>query len=261
MSDAIYYGAHSLTIGDKHTWRDWHLIPVERPEFADAEPKFTYIEVPGSDGELDASEALAGRLLFNMREGQFQFYVDNDHEPWVQLYGRIKRYLQGRQLKAVLDDDPLWYYEGRFWCTDASQDGIHMKITINYKVKAYKYKLYTSIEDVPWDPLTLDDVVPLYLTKDIHLEGETIVELPARAIGRAAVIPRFIVEIGADNPDGSIDLELTNPELKISRARSLAAGSTTDPGFILSGQNDDNVCRLKFSGNGKVSIEYRSGEL
>lgn len=261
MSDAIYYGAHSLTIGDKHTWRDWHLIPVSRPEFADAEPKFTYIEVPGADDELDASEALAGRLLFNMREGQLQFYVDNDHEPWVQLYKRIKRYLQGRTLKAVLDDDPMWYYEGRFWCADPIQDGIHMKITINYKVKAYKYKLYTSTQDVPWDPLTLDDVVPYSLVNGIKLEGETLVELPAEIVGRAAVIPTFNVEIAADNVDGSIDVTLVNPEMKINRSRSLTAGTTVDPGFILSGQNADNVCTLKFIGNGTVSIDYRSGEL
>lgn len=257
MSDAIYYGAHSLTIGDKHTWRDWHLIPVERPEFADAEPKFTFIDVPGADDELDASEALAGRLLFNMREGQFQFYVDNDHEPWRVLYGRIKRYLQGRSLKAVLDDDPLWYYEGRFWCTDPTQDGIHMKITINYKVKAYKYRLYTSTQDVPWDPLTLDDVVPLALVTNIPLEGETVVDLPARAIGRAAVIPTFIVE----TTDNDLEVALTNPELRINRTRALSNGSTIDPGFILSGQNDDNVCTLKFLGTGTVSIDYRSGEL
>ena len=256
MSDAIYSGAHSITIGDKHTWKDWHLMPVERPEFSDAEPKFVYIDVPGSDGELDASEALSGRLLFNMREGSFQFYVDNDHEPWVQLYSRIKKYLQGRYFKAVLDDDPLYYYEGRFWCGEPSQEGIHMKITINYKVKPYKYRKQTSIEDVGWDDLTLDDVVPLTVVTDIDLAGDTTVELSADVIGRAAVIPTFNVET-----DGEIELELTNPELGISRTRSLLNGSTSDPGFILSGQAEDNVCKLRFLGEGKVSIDYRSGEL
>lgn len=261
MSDAIYSGAHSITIGDKHTWKDWHLMPVERPEFSDAEPKFVYIDVPGSDGELDASEALSGRLLFNMREGSFQFYVDNDHEPWVQLYSRIKRYLQGRSLKAVLDDDPLYYYEGRFWCNEPAQDGIHMKITINYKVKAYKYRRQTSIEDVGWDDLTLDDVVPRTVVSDISLNGDTTVEIPAEIIGRAAVIPTFMVEIAEDNTDGSVDLEFVNPELGISRQRSLTNGTTTDPGFILSGQNEDNVCTLRFLNTGRVSINYRSGEL
>lgn len=258
MSTAIYFGAHSMTIGDKHTWKDWHLIPCNRPDFADAEPRLVYLEIPGADGELDASTALTGRVLYEMREGSFDFWVDNDRtEFWYQLYTKMKRYVQGRNLKVILDDDPLWYYEGRFWFSDPEQDNYNMKVTLNYKVKPYKYKRYNSVEDTPWDPLTLDDVVQKHALKDIAVYGDTTLDFPAELIGRAAVVPTFIVTTDSSG----LDITLTNPELNIKVDRSLSTGQTTDPNFIFSGVNDDNVCSLRVQGNGTISIQFVSGEL
>lgn len=258
MSTVTYFGAHSLKIGDKHTWKDWHLIPCKRPDFADAEPRFVYIEIPGADGELDASKALTGRVLFEMREGSFDFFVDNDRDSdWDHLYTSMKRYVQGRELKVVKTDDPLWYYIGRFWFSDPEQDNHNMKVTLNYKVKPYKYKNYDSLTDIPWDELTLDDVVQHYVFKDISVSGEQICTFPANVIGRAAVVPTFNVETDGEG----LSIRLDNPELSISVERSLSTGSTTDPNFIFSGVEDDNVCTLKVIGNGTLSIQFVSGEL
>lgn len=258
MSTVIYNGAHSLKIGDKHTWKDWHLIPCNRPDFADAEPRLVYIEIPGADGELDASTALTGRMLFEMREGSFDFIVDNDrNEKWDQLYTKMKRYVQGRELKVVKDDDPLWYYIGRFWFSDPEQEDYNMKVTLNYKVKPYKYKNYNSLEDIPWDVLTLDDVVQHYIFKDIKVSGERICEFPANVIGRAAVVPTFI----ATTDNDGLEITFKNPELGINVDRGLVTGSTTDPNFIFSGVNDDNVCTLTVRGNGTLSVQFISGEL
>ena len=258
MSTAIYFGAHSMTIGDKHTWKDWHLIPCNRPDFADAEPRLVYLEIPGADGELDASTALTGRVLYEMREGSFDFWVDNDRtESWYQLYTKMKRYVQGRSLRVILDDDPLWYYEGRFWFSDPEQDNYNMKVTLNYKVKPYKYKFKNSLEDVGWDDLTLDDVVQPYVFGDITVSGDITLEFSAELIGRAAVVPTFIVTTDSEG----LSVTLKNPELGIVVERSLSSGNTTDPNFILSGANDDNVCSLRVQGNGTMSIQFVSGEL
>lgn len=258
MSTVQYFGAHSLKIGDKHTWKDWHLIPCVRPDFADAEPRLVYIEIPGADGELDASTALTGRVLFEMREGNFEFWVDNERDSdWDHLYTKMKSYVQGRELKVVKEDDPLWCYIGRFWFSEPDQDETNMKVTLNYKVKPYKYKNYNSLDDIPWDDLTLDDVVQHYVFKDISVSGEMTCEFPADTIGRAAVVPAFIAETDGEG----LSIKLENPELMITAERSLTTGTTTDPNFILSGINDDNVCTLKVIGNGTLSIQFVSGEL
>ena len=132
-----------------------------------------------------------------------------------------------------------------------------MKVTLNYKVKPYKYKNYNSLDDIPWDDLTLDDVVQHYVFKDISVSGEMTCEFPADTIGRAAVVPAFIAETDGEG----LSIKLENPELMITAERSLTTGTTTDPNFILSGINDDNVCTLKVIGNGTLSIQFVSGEL
>jgi hypothetical protein len=258
MSQVTYFGAHSLKIGKMDTWKDWHLIPCSRPDFADAEPRLVFIEIPGADGEIDASKALSGRVLFEMREGSFEFWVDNERdEKWDQLYTRMKNYVQARELKVVKTDDPLWYYIGYFWFSDPTQDNTNMKVILNYKVKPYKYKNYDSLTDIPWDDLTLDDVVQHYVFKDISVSGERTCEFKANTIGRAAVVPTFIAETDGEG----LSIKLVNPELSISTERSLGNGKTTDPNFILSGINEENVCSLTISGNGKLSIQFVSGEL
>lgn len=258
MSQVTYFGAHSLKIGKMDTWEDWHLIPCSRPDFADAEPRLVFIEIPGADGEIDASKALSGRVLFEMREGTFEFWVDNERdEKWDQLYTKMKNYVQGRELKVIKTDDPLWYYIGYFWFSDPTQEDSIMKVTLNYKVKPYKYKNYDSLTDIPWDDLTLDDVVQHYVFKDITVSGERTCEFKANTIGRAAVVPTFIAETDGEG----LSIKLVNPELSISTERSLGNGKTTDPNFILSGINEENVCSLTVSGNGKLSIQFVSGEL
>lgn len=258
MGYAYYNGEHSITIGNQHTWNDWHLMPCERPNFSDAEPRLVFIEVPGADGKLDVSNALTGRVLYERREGSFEFYVDNDHvESWHNLYTKMKNYVQGRLLRAVLDDDPLWYYEGRFSFSEPTQDEYNMKVQLNYNVIPYKRKVYNSLEDIPWDSLTLDDVVQPYLFNNITINGELTMQVKANAIGHEAVVPTFIVDTDSEG----LTMSFTNPELKISEERSLTNGQTTDSSFILSGENPDNVCEFRFSGNGTVSIRFTSGEL
>ena len=161
------------------------------------------------------------------------------------------------ELKVVKEDDPLWYYIGRFWFSEPTQDNTNMKVTLNYKVKPYKYKNYDSLTDIPWDDLTLDDVVQHYVFKDISVSGERTCEFKANAIGRAAVVPTFIAETDGEG----LSIKLVNPELSISTERSLGNGKTTDPNFILSGINEENVCGLTVSGNGKLSIQFVSGEI
>ena len=205
MGYVYYNGEHSITIGDKHTWRDWHLIPCNRPDFVDAEPRFVYLEIPGADGKVDVSTALTGRMLYEMREGEFDFWVDNDRvESWHQLYAKIKRYIQGHDLRAILDDDPLWYYEGRFWFSDPEQDDYRMKVKLNYKVRPYKQRIVNSIEDVGWDDLTLDDVAQSYVFDNIAVSGDTTLEFNSELIGHAAVVPTFIASTDSEGALQSI---------------------------------------------------------
>lgn len=105
---------HSITIGDKNTWDDWHLIPTSRPLFNPPTVKSNLVEIPGGDGTLDLTTALTGRPTYNNRTGSWTFIVQNGFKDWSALYSEIMVYLHGQKFKAILEDDPAYYYEGRF---------------------------------------------------------------------------------------------------------------------------------------------------
>ena len=41
---------HSITIGDKNTWDDWHMIPVTPPVIAPPVEKTISLDVEGRNG-------------------------------------------------------------------------------------------------------------------------------------------------------------------------------------------------------------------
>ena len=57
---------HSITIGTKNTWDDWHLIPKSRPLVNPPSVKTNVVDIPGGDGALDLSTALSGRLQLHV---------------------------------------------------------------------------------------------------------------------------------------------------------------------------------------------------
>ena len=59
---------YGVTLGGKHTYRDWGLLPKTRPTIAPPKVRTNYVDVPGLDGALDLSEALTGRVGYQTRD-------------------------------------------------------------------------------------------------------------------------------------------------------------------------------------------------
>ena len=147
---------HSIKFGDKNTWTDWHLIPTSAPVFKPPAVQTNFIDVPGMSGSLDLTEALTGYPLFSSREGSFEFLVINDFGiPWDVTYTMIANYLHGQAMDAVLEDDPQYYYRGRFSLNDYKSEKDWDKIVIDYHVDPYKW----GFHDWLWDPFSFIDGV------------------------------------------------------------------------------------------------------
>ncbi|MEG2718976.1 MAG: hypothetical protein RSA55_05520, partial [Clostridia bacterium] len=58
------------------------------------------IEIPGGDGALDLTTALAGRPLYKNRTGSIEFFVENDFRDWAVLYSEIMVYLHGQKMRT-----------------------------------------------------------------------------------------------------------------------------------------------------------------
>lgn len=183
----------------RHTSLDWFLSPVVRPSIDKAEVKEHYIDIPGMNGGLDLTESLTGFPLYNYIEGSFEFKVLNDRKlpelndegeliterdlPWEILNRDIRTFLNGKKKYMMLEDDPSWYYVGRFTVEKYdSSETVNSKITISYKVYPFKRlsvhpdKLETYFDT---QPFRLDDTNQLLTSfwnkKSIELElGETV---------------------------------------------------------------------------------------
>lgn len=239
---------HSIIFGDKNTWADWYLIPSSRPVFNPPEPKTKFVDIPGADWHLDLSTALTGDIAYNSRQGSLEFIVDNgqlsDYHAsiWSVLYSDIMDYLHGKLLKATLEDDPSFYYEGRFSVNSWKSDEHNSKITIDYNVSPYKYEAFSSLEDWEWDSFNFETgIIREY--KDLRVDGKLTFVVIGR---RMSVTPSFIVK--SDDGNG-LDVTFNGTKYHLADGRSRVINIRT-----VSGNNT-----FTFTGNGTVSIDYRGG--
>ena len=143
---------HSLIFKDgnvtRNTWNHWHLIPSARPVVAQPTPTYKYVDIPGRDGSLDFSDYLIGRPTYSDRSGSFSFYVANEDPKTGQGFGNwasrkqeIAQFLDGRKLlKMTLEDDINYYYVGRFYMKEWNPGENFSQVTIEYRVRPYKYR-------------------------------------------------------------------------------------------------------------------------
>lgn len=239
---------HSIIIGDKNTWADWYLIPSSRPVINPPKPKTKYVDIPGADWQLDLSTVLTGDIAYGAREGSLEFIVDNgflsdyDHRKWSVLYSKILDYLHGKYLKAVLEDDPSFYYEGRISLNQWRSDEHNSKITLNYNFRPYKMEINSSLEDWVWDSFNFETgIIREY--KDLRVDGSLSFVIIGR---RMRVTPVFIVK--SDDGKGlKVKFNGTTYDLPDGESR------------VINIQTVEGDNTLTFTGNGTVSIDYRGG--
>ena len=165
--DTDSFQSHSITFGDGtldehghfagfNTWRDWHLIPATRPAVAEAGVSTNVVDIPGRrGGPIDMTEYLTGGVVYGARSGSFEFLVDNGHEYWETIRSKIVNSLHGKRMKMCLEDDPAFYYEGRFTVGEWKSGETNSGVTINYAVGPYKFYINAG-GDWLWDPFNFE---------------------------------------------------------------------------------------------------------
>lgn len=232
---------HSITIGDKNTWDDWHLIPATRPLFNPPTVKENMVNIPGGDGVLDLTASLAGRPTYNNRTGSWTFYVQNGFKDWSTLYSEIMVYLHGQTFKAILEDDPAYFYEGRFSVNQWKSDKDYSQIVINYNVGPYKKEINNTGSDWLWDPFNFEtDIIRNY--KNL------------------SVLTSLTVVVEGDMMDSIPVIIASASGMQVTyegKTYSLSKGANTIPQIVLhSGENT-----LVFTGQGTITIENTGGRL
>ena len=259
---------HSITIGSKNTYDDWHLVPDSRPVISMPDPKTITVDIPGRNGILDLSTAIRKFPVFKNRTGSWKFHVLNDYQAWYIIYEQIANYIHGRYFKIILEDDPGWYYKGcltvKNWTSN--NNGTWSDIEIGYDLDPFKYSISTTLDDAwKWDPFSfVDGRITGTRFKDISVSSTSWTKLSfASYVGMAPITPIFHVV----SPNG-IDINVFNDELGINITHTgVTTGSYEWPEIILTEykENNDVYVRYKKSGSNnnsdRFSIEYRMGSL
>lgn len=175
---------HSMTItrldsniknDKKNTWRDWHLVPTSRPTFSMPSVKTSYIDIPGSNSVLDLTTALTGYLKYGNRQGSFEFLVIGEdragasYGEWYERYSEIATWLHGHLCQIVLDDDQMFYYEGRMSVSEWKSDPHWSLITFNYNVKPFKMSINKYASNWFWDTLAFGTKIPIETSSDVNV--------------------------------------------------------------------------------------------
>lgn len=251
---------HSVTFGEMNTWDDWRLVPSSRPVFNPPEQKVKTLDIPGGDGVIDLSQALTGYPVYQNRKGSMEFVVMNDFKPWHMAYSDINDYLHGQRLRAFLEDDPEYFYEGRFTVNAWKSEKDWSKIVIDYDVGPYKWRQESSIDDWLWDPFNFQNgIIYPTLFKDVAVsETKRTITPRTYVFGRAPVCPVFHV---STSQGWGIHVRFVNQQLNLDMTTVIHDGSEQTPEFVFFGQQGASITLWCDHGTGRVSIEFRTGRL
>ena len=254
---------HSVIFGSKNTWDDWHLIPVKRPFIVNPPTKFKSIDLIGASGELDYTTALTGYPVYGNRKNSLMFRIvdaKDQHSAQVRR-DEIASYLHGRYRQLTLEDQPDYYYQGRFELVDNSYKGKGdwADIEISYNLEPFKYYVTESTEDWLWDPFSFENgVIQKAIFAGIETDSDTWIYINdlVSLVGDMPVYP--VIKVVVDSGK-TIQIQTYNTRDGAWSGSVTYSASTTDAdsGLVF----DVNTTRVRIKGYGTVDITFRTGRL
>ena len=92
---------NGVKFGDKHSIDDWDLLMTYK-EIEAPKPKIIEIEIPGSDGVKDLSEAF-GEIKYDNRNIITTFDLFQNYTEWNELRQEIATHLHGKKQKIIFN--------------------------------------------------------------------------------------------------------------------------------------------------------------
>lgn len=212
---------YGVKLGNKHSYYDFGLI-MQSVTIGLPKPKIEKVSVPGKDGDIDVSTALAGRICYGNRDIAISFILPFNPSDWLRKTSIISNYIHGKNIKIIFDSDREFYYEGICSVETFESSEKKTNVVIKCDAKPYKIKIYpqeAKTQVFGYTALTLQ-----------NLAMETI-------------------------PDINVSVDM-NIEFK-GKTYQLRAGNNR----INEIKFDEGENILKVTGNGLIEIKYRVGEI
>ena len=227
INDIDMYDTYKMALRDRHC--------VQPPV-----PKTYFQDIPGADGSLDLSEAIAGRVVYDRRPITLNFGCGYPINKWSALFSDILKNFHGRMGKIIFDDDPAYYYIGRMTVSDYNRAAALGTFTIVVDADPYKYELTSGEEDWLWDDLDFETgIIREY--GDLSVNGEYTLIIDGT---EKWIIPEFIA---------SADMTV----VFLGHEYQIRAGTNKIYDIVI--KEGENTLKLK--GYGTVSVKYRGAML
>lgn len=249
-------GIYGVTFGDKHTYRDWGLLPTLRPEVSPPEPKITRVNIPGADGALDLTQALTDDVKYKNRKIDFEFLVIGGRERWSMLYSDILDYLHGQIMQIVLDEDPEYYYNGRVEVDSWKSNQDTSRIAIVAEVEPYKLSRISTVDPWLWDTFNFETGI---ITNYNAMPFDSVTTPGQRfyciVTGRKWIVPEFTV-----TSSGGADVTLSVSTPRGWKSVVCQSGvSTKDYNVVWPAGRW--IVQINTQTSGTITINYRTGRL
>ena len=260
MASDLSLQYHSLRIYDTSshyydTWNDFHLIPSERPIVALPKANTKLVSIPGRKTPIDMTTYLTGHPTYTNRQGSWTFYTDPEYVErnlggLVAFDKRLRSLFHGHVSKVILRDDPSYFYIGELSMGQWKPEAAWSSVVISYNFYSYKKSITSSMDIWTFDDFDFRDGIIQYLV-DMEINGLRTVNVygsPERISPHISGTPNILVEKYENETWVSYGYVPTE---------EITSQNTIIPRLII----DDGVNRLRFRGNGTVTIDYRRGLL
>lgn len=189
----------------------------------------------------DGHTAIEKDGTIELRRGVADLDLGESHYAQVRILVDGDKYLHGQRLQAILEDDPDYYYQGRFSVNAWKSDQQWSLITIDYDVEPFKYELDSAHENWLWDTFNFEkDVIRYY--KNLPVSGSLAVTVIGTMV---SVTPTIIASAtGMSVAYGG-------------ETYTLSKGANTIREIIIQAGENEFV----FSGEGTITIEMLGGVL
>ncbi len=138
-----------IIFGDEeyHTGRDLDLVQ-EVKKLGKPEVQTYKVEVPGRNGLLNLTKSLTGKVNYNNRSLEFQYFGTGSRSRLLELDDIFSRY-HGETIRIIDDDYPSHYFEGEVEVeTEVYGTYVTIKMTVDanpFKLKSQKTKRSVNI--------------------------------------------------------------------------------------------------------------------
>lgn len=133
-----------------HTYNDLHLILLEGKEIGSPQVKIRKLDIEGADGSLDYTDFF-GEPKYEDVTHKFPFAAIVPQSEFLSLFSTVKNAIHGKKVRVILDDDPLFYYVGRPYVSQFTNEKNVGSIIIEVDCEPYKYKRDKTVVKVTVD--------------------------------------------------------------------------------------------------------------